>query len=843
MKRLRISHCNTTFLVLVTILLATSSVFAEPVRIIQSLDNDWRFSKGDTPDAREPAFDDSAWRKLNVPHDWSIEGPFAADLPSRGAGGNAPTGIVWYRKALTFPDGTIESNKRIFVDFDGIMQNSDVWINGVHLGHRPYGYVSFQYELTDHLKARGPNILAVRADTSQQPASRWYSGGGIYRHVRLKIMNPVHIENWGTFVTTPKVSESAATVNVRSTIINQSDASCDVSLVVNILGPDGTSIATSETSLKSISAGKTLDIDQDVTIDNPKLWDIEDTQMYTAIASIKTGGGGGTIIDDETVPFGIREFEFKSDTGFWLNGKNFKLKGACLHHDAGGLGAAVPEDEWIHRLQMLKKYGVNAIRTAHNPPSPEFLNACDKVGMLVMDEMFDCWQVAKNPYDYHLYFDEWHLIDTRDTVRRDRNHPSIIFYSAGNEIHDTPNAAKAIAILEPLVKTFHENDPTRPVTQGLFRPNRDSNGGAYRNGLSDLLDVVGTNYRDTELLAAWKEKPTIKIVGTEQGKSLDIWSQCRDNPQHSGQFIWTGVDYLGETMSYPSIGASSGILYITNRPKNEALERAGWWSTKPVVYMVRSSRGGFDIPSLAPDTDPGIAPLPGNTRGNRGAVRDSRGGGGDGRGRGGAAFGGFSMQRTTPVPTYDWTPANLEPHREIVNVYSNCDEVELFLNDKLLGSKPRGAIDSVRVWNVDFSPGTLRVVGKNNGQIVATNELKTAGEAARVTLSSSTPKLFADFDSLAHVTVAITDSNGVQIPTANNNLNFTITGPGEIAALSNGLTQAQNFRGTEHDAWAGQLTAYIRATSSNGPITLTATSEGLTKATLTFETAPARQNH
>ena len=832
---MKIRQCSlsaSAFLVLVITLVLGSSVLAKSVRFIQSLDTNWRFSKGDTPDAKDPAFNDSAWRKVNVPHDWSIEGPFAANLPAGGSGGNAPTGVVWYRKTFTLSLGTIESQKRVFVDFDGIMQNSDVWINGIHLGHRPYGYVSFQYELTNHLNATGPNIIAVRADTSQQPASRWYSGGGIYRHVRLQIMNPVHIDNWGTFVTTPEISEDAATVNIRSTVINQSDAPRDVSLVINILGPDGTSVAVAESSSQSVLAGKTLDLDQDIMINHPRRWDIEDTQMYTAIASIKTGGNEGTIIDDETVPFGIREFEFKSDTGFWLNGRNFKLQGVCLHHDAGGLGTAVPEDEWIHRLQRLKKYGANAVRTAHNPPSPEFLNACDTVGMLVMDEMFDCWQVGKNPFDYNLYFDEWNLIDTRDTVRRDRNHPSIILYSAGNEIRDTRNADKAIAILESLVKTFHENDPTRPVTQGLFRPNQDGNSGAYRNGLSDLLDVVGTNYRDSELLAAWRNKPTIKIVGTEQGKSYSIWSQCRNNPQHSGQFIWTGVDYLGETRAYPSIGASAGILYFTNRPKNEALERASWWSIKPVVYIVRTegSRWG----GLAPDTDPGIAPLPGSAAGR-------------GRGRRGGVPGGgmgtMAWRLNQSGPTNDWTPANLEAHRETVSVYSNCEEVELFLNDQSLGSKPCGTRDPVRVWTVDFAPGRLKAIGKNYGEIVTTDELVTAGDAAKITLSASRKKLYADFDSLAHVIVSITDDKGVKIPAAKNKVSFSITEPGEIAALANGLTQAQDFRGTEHDAWAGQLTAYIRATSADGPITLTATAEGLTKAVLTFQTAPARPGH
>jgi beta-galactosidase len=835
-------------------------------RIVQSFDSDWRFYKGDATGAEAVAFQDNAWTTLSVPHDWPIEGPFLQNAPTRGSGAFAPSGVVWYRK--TFPTPANAAGKKVFIDFDGIMQNSDVYINGFNLGHRPYGYVSLQYELTSHLNTDGkPNILAVRADTSAQPASRWYNGGGIYRHVRLEVKDPVHIDNWGTFVTTPKVDKAAATVHVRSSVINQSAAPRDVSLQVTILGPDGKSVGTAETKPQSVPAGKTLDFDQDVTVNTPSIWDLENPALYTATAAVRADG---QTIDDQTVPFGIRSFEFKADTGFWLNGQNFKIKGVCLHSDAGPLGIAVPEDEWIHRLSAIKQYGGNAVRTAHNPPSPEFLNAADKVGMLVMDEMFDCWDVAKNPQDYHLYFDQWNLIDTRDTVRRDRNHPSIVLYSAGNEIHDTPNPAKAIPILTKLVATFHENDPTRPVTQALFRPNSDGNGGSYNNGLSDLLDVVGTNYRDAELLAAWQKKPTIKLIGTEQGKTLQIWSQARDNPQHSGQFIWSGVDYLGEVGGFPNIAAGSGIFDLTNRPKNECLERASWWSTKPVVYLVRGGGGGGR--GLLPGVDPGIPQLPTDPGGAGGgggspsagadlppdvtgplfdiaapggaAPAGGRGGRGAGA-RGGAAGAapGGAPGRGGVRPTYDWTPAALTPHSETVNVYSNCDEVELFLNDKSLGAKPRGARDSVRTWQVDFAAGTLRAVGKNKGEVVARNELTTAGAPAKIAFAPSTTKLFADFDSLSHVTVSITDANGNQVPTAANLVTFKVTGPGMLAAVANGSNTVQDFRAPQHAALNGQLAAYIRATGAGGPVTLTATADGLAPATLTFETAPARPGH
>ncbi len=842
-------------LLALSVTLAAAAARADSARQIQSFDNNWRFLKSDAPGADTPAFDDSAWTKLSLPHDWAIDGPFLANAPTRGSGGFAPSGVVWYRKSFPTPQG---ADKRTFVDFDAVMQNSDVYINGFHLGHRPYGYISFQYELTGHLNTDGkPNILAVRADTTQQPASRWYAGGGIYRHVRLETTDPVHIDNWGTFVTTPKVSAAAATVHVRSTVINQSAAPRDVTLQVGILGPDGQSVYSGETAPQSVPAGKSVDFDQDITINNPKLWSLENPALYSATASIRAGT---QTIDDQSVPIGIRNAEFRSDTGFWLNGKNFKLKGVCMHADAGGLGMAVPEDEWIHRLQALKQFGANAVRTAHNPPSPEFLDACDRLGMLVMDENFDCWDVAKNPFDYHLYFDQWSLIDTRDQVRRDRNHPSIILYSAGNEIHDTPNPAKAIPILQGLVKTFHENDPTRPVTQALFRPNSDGNGGAYKNGLADLLDVVGTNYRDQELIDAQKAKPSIKIVGTENNKPESAWAIMRDTPSYSGSFIWTGVDYLGETMAYPSIGAGAGYLDITDRPKAEAYERGSWWSDTPVVYIARAAGGngggaGRGAPGAAPGAAPGGAGAEGGGGGadagdllSGGAsvfVAAPGGGRGGARGGRGAAPGGAPAagRGARGGSAVDWSPANRDPHPETIDVNSNCDEVELFLNDKSLGSKPRGKLDSVRTWQVEFAPGTLKAVGKNAGQPVANFELATAGPASQVTLQPSTQKLFADFDSLAIITVNIADAKGTLVPGATNNVSFKLTGPGEIAALATAPAVAQNFHGTEHATSNGQLTAYIRATGATGPITLTATAEGLAPATTTFETALARSGH
>ncbi|HVX84094.1 MAG TPA: glycoside hydrolase family 2 TIM barrel-domain containing protein [Phycisphaerae bacterium] len=861
---------------------------AEEPRQVQSFDKDWRFLKGDATGAEAPAFADSSWERVDVPQDWAILGPFTADAPTGGAGGFAPSGVSWYRKSFSLPAGA--EGKHVFIDFDGVMANSDVWVNGFHLGKRPYGYSSFQYELTGHLNPAGQaNVIAVRTDTSAQRASRYYEGAGIYRHVRLEIEDAVHIDHWGAVVTTPKVTADAATVHVTTKVVNQSDAPREVALDVTLVGPDGKPAGTARSAPQTVAAGQSVMLAGDVTLSKPEIWDIDHPAMYQAVATIDAGGGAGKAIDDESVPFGVRSFDFSSETGFSLNGKNFKLIGVCLHADAEGLGIAVPEDEWIYRLQTLKTLGVNAVRTAHNPPSPEFLDACDKVGMLVMDETFDCWTVGKNTYDYHIFFKEWNLIDARDMVMRDRNHPSIVLYSSGNEIHDTPNAELAKSILKPLVETIHEADPTRPVTQALFRPNSDGEGGAYKNGLSDMLDVVGTNYRDDELLAAHAAKPTIKIVGTENKKDAASWAKVRDNPAYSGHFIWSGVDYLGETFAFPNIGAGSGIVYDTDQIKPEGYQDASWWLDQPVVYMARTVTGGFGRGGRggaggagggrggrqggpgAPNDDglDGQPPPPGANAGGDGPTLAMRladgtmyiaapGGGAPGGGapaggngagprggrggRGGAAGGAFAG-RGGPTTFMDWDSTNSAPHQETVQVYSNCDEVELLLNGQSLGSKPRGTPDSVRAWTVDYAPGTLKAIGKNKGQAVATYDLTTPGKPAKLVVTASTQKLFNDFDSVAHVTVTVTDDKGVTIPNAANQIKFTLSGPGKVEALENAHLVAQDFRGDTHDAYNGQCVGFIAATGDSGKITLTVSSPGLADGTISFQSAPGRPLH
>jgi beta-galactosidase len=765
-------------------------------RITSSFDRDWRFLKEDAAGADKQDFDDSAWRKLDVPHDWSIEGPVDEKTLTGQGGGFLPAGVGWYRKHFTVSNAL--RDRLVFIEFDGVMANSDVWINGFHLGDRPYGYVGFGYPLTPHINFGQDNVIALRADTSKQPASRWYTGAGIYRHVRLVIKDAVHIPEWGTFISTPQVSGKEAILKVAVEVVNKSNVTKSVSLQADVIAPDGKLIATREEKRLpvNLAPNQTVTLELEVAVANPQLWHVGNGALYRAVARIRADG---RVVDDESISFGIREFHFDPATGFWLNGKNFKLEGACLHHDGGAFGAAVPLAVWEHRLNELRKLGVNAIRTAHNPPAPEFLELTDRMGFIVMDELFDQWTVAKNPFDYHLNFNEWSKIDLRDTVLRDRNHPSVIIYSAGNEIHDTPKAELAKEILRGLVDEFHRYDPTRPVTQGLFRPNVSHD---YDNGLADLLDVVGQNYREQEILAAYRQKPTRKILGTENTHELIQWLAVRDHPEYSGQFIWSGIDYLGEAGRYPRIANNSGLLYKTAAPKPIAFQRQSWWSEKPMVYLTRR----VARTPLAP-TDPGYNPID---------------------------------ERRPQVLFSDWTPKNLQPHEDAVEVYSNCEVVELFLNGKSLGQQTRPKDDSARSWKVNFAPGTVRAVGVNQGKIAATYELRTAGTPARLLLVSDKSSIINSWDDVAFVTVSILDEQGTVVPNAENVINFKVEGAGLVAAVDSANNNSHEpYQATRRQAFQGVCLALLKANANRGKIRLTATSTNLRSASVELAVARA----
>jgi beta-galactosidase len=614
-------------------------------------------------------------------------------------------------------------------------------------------------------------------------------------------------------------------------VTNESSAPADLSLRVRIAGPGGTSVTTKDFSSAapaSVAAGATADLNAETTISNPDRWDIGHGALYTVHATLLRDGKA---VDDEDVPFGIREFHFDADKGFFLNGVHHKVYGVALHTDGGAVGTAVPLGVWERRLTELRKLGVNAIRTAHNPPAPEFLDLADRMGFLVMDEMFDCWTVAKNPYDYHLYFKDWSIRDTTDTVMRDRNHPSIILWSAGNEIHDTPRPEIAIPILKSLVATFHQNDPTRPVTQALFRPNASHD---YEDGLADLLDVIGQNYREQEILAAHAQKPTRKIIGTENTHDRNQWVAMRDHPEYSGQFLWSGIDYLGESRVWPTIGSGSGLLLSTALPHGRAFERQSWWSTTPMVAMVR--RVSITRPT---PVDPGYANATSIDQ-SAAAPTAPRTAAQPDAPRAVAPPPDPSVRFSEPLLA-DWTPKDLGPHTEAIEVYTNAEEVELFLNGKSLGTQRLHPDASAITYAIPFEPGTLKAVARNDGKIVATEELKTAGKPAKLVFAADKPTmpLTPDWNDARYVTATLVDDAGTRIPDSSTVIHFSASGPASIIAVDNGnMMDHDPFQATERKLYQGNALAILRATGSSGQVTVTAAADGIPAASLTLTTAP-----
>jgi beta-galactosidase len=750
----------------------------EVSRIILNFDSDWQFLKDDAPGAENPSFDDSKWRKLDVPHDWSIEGPYNLANPTSRGGGYLPAGIGWYRKNFTVNEA--DSKQKIFIEFDGVMANSDVWINGFHLGKRPYGYSSFGYDLTGHIKfgKNESNVLSVRADNSLQPASRYYTGAGIYRHVRLITTNQIYFEQWGVYISTSQVSDKKAVINLQTRIINESTSSNPIILETVILDPSGKIIKTVE-SKQSVQAGKTITVNQSVEVADPLLWDIVQPNLYKAITKIKSAK---YTIDEQTTVFGIRNSKFEAATGYWLNGKNIKIKGVCLHHDGGAFGSAVPLRAWERRLELLKEVGVNAIRTAHNPVAPEFLDLCDRMGFLVMDETFDTWTASKpnGEKGYNQFFTQWWERDTRDMVLRDRNHPSIIIYSVGNEIRDNLNDSTGFKKYKDQQDLIHKLDPGRPVTMALFRPGSSK---VYMNGFVEKMDIVGQNYREKELVDAHLAKPERIVIGTENGHGLTEWLILRDNAFMSGQFLWTGIDYLGEAL-WPAISYDKGLFDRTGGWKQFSYQRQSWWSDKPVVHIVRK------------EDNAGVGEFVAN-----------------------------------------WTPVDFGTYDDArVQVYSNCDEVELFLNGKSLGAKAKPDDDSPRSWEVTFEKGTLKAVAKNKGVEVASDELKTAGAPARIILIADKSKITKNWDDVSYITAKVVDAEGIICPNVNKLISFGVSESGFISAVDNGDNNSHEaYQASERFTFKGQCIAMIKAKTATGKITVTASSPELTSGSVTIE--------
>jgi len=568
------------------VLASVSHAASAPRDGAQVLFNDgWLFAKSDIAGAEAPAFDDSSWRKLDLPHDWSIEGPF----DSKWASGTAclPAGIGWYRKHFDF---TPAADQTVIIRFDGVYKNSTVYLNGQKIGERPYGYSSFEYNLTPYLKA-GDNVLAVRVDHRDFADSRWYPGSGIYRNVYLTTTPGVHIDRYGVFVTTPQIDDQSATIVIQTSMRNDRATSAAVSLKIRILDPSGREASMLVANGFNLVRTSTDTFKDTIKNPNPVLWSVDHPMLYTAVAEIFQDG---KTIDTYSAPFGIRDAKFDPDTGFSLNGQSMKLKGVCLHEDAGGLGSAIPRQVWERRLRILKAAGVNAIRTSHNPPAPEFLDLCDQLGFLVMDEAFDEWSKGKKKWidqwngtqfsldGYHEVFDQWSDRDLQDMVLRDRNHPSIVMWSIGNEI-DYPNdpyplnSPEPVEIAKRLVKDVKALDPSRPVTAACAS--------IATNLYYPQLDIVGYNYQEPRYADDHAKNPGRVIYGSENKHDLASWLAVANNPFICAQFLWTGIDYMGEAHGWPDHASFDGILDLAGFPKPMYYFRQSLWVDKPMVHI------------------------------------------------------------------------------------------------------------------------------------------------------------------------------------------------------------------------------------------------------------------
>ena len=793
---------------------------------------------GDIPYA-QPGFDDSGWRKLDLPHDWGIEGPFKQEYP--GDTGKLPWwGVGWYRKH--FIVGAADGERRLHLDIDGAMAYAALWLNGQFVGGWPYGYASFQLDLTPYLRVGAENVVAIRLDNPPD-SSRWYPGGGIYRHVWLEKTAPVHLAHWGTYVTTPAVSRDAATVNVDVVLENDSAEKIRATVTTRIyeLGPDGRpaggAVATSEAALAEIDPahGREAARSNLLTVNRPRLWDLRNPRRYVAVTTVEQSG---KIVDRGETPFGIRTIRFDPDRGFLLNGERVRINGVCDHHDLGALGTAINTRALERQLQLLQEMGCNAIRTSHNPPAPELLELCDRMGMVVMDEAFDCWRRGKRPNDYHLLFDDWYEKDLRALVRRDRNHPCVILWSIGNEIREQwePDGWRFAAHLAGIVR---EEDRTRFVISAC------NNVESGYNGFQAALDVFGFNYKPNEYgrFHAWH--PTQPVLGSEtascissrgeyffpvsenkadgradfQVSSYDLyaprWALPPDvefrgldrNPFVAGEFVWTGFDYLGEPTPYNT--DASNLLNFSD-PAEQARMAQELKELGRITVPSRSSYFGiFDLAGFKKD---------------RFYLYQAR------------------WRPDLPLahilPHWNW-PERVGQVTPVV-VYTSGDEAELFLNGRSLGRQKLAPQQYRLRWDaVKYQPGELHVVAYKQGQKWAEEFVRTTGPAAKVLLQADRGELQADGQDLSFVTVTIADQNDLLVPRAKNLVTFAITGPGEIAAVDNGdATSFEPFQAMERKAYNGLALVIVRTKAGQpGAITLRAQSEGLTPAEVTLQSS------
>ena len=800
-------------------------------RELKNIDKGWLFTLTDTVQPIAADYDDGSWRVLNLPHDWSIEGDFHVNNPCGASGGALPGGIGWYRKHLPI-DATAAAGK-LYILFDGVYMNSTVYINGHELGTRPYGFSSFQYDITPYVKPGQDNVIAVRVDNSRQPNCRWYSGSGIYRHVYLLQTADTHVGQWGTYVTAvPSKDYGKATFDISVNVENGEKAK-----VTNILlDADGRQVGKASGSADSRSSV----FNSRITVSRPHLWTVADPYIYTVRTEVSVGGR--TVDVYETVT-GVRAFDFDAEKGFSLNGERMKINGVCQHHDLGCLGAAVNEDALHRQLKKLKDMGCNAIRCSHNPPSPELLAMCDTMGFIVMDESFDMWHRKKTKYDYSEYFDEWFERDLTDLVLRDRNHPSIMIWSIGNEVleqwssdgedeltleeanlvlnmgHDASTLANSdemsvnSLLTRRLVEIIKELDPTRPVTAGCNEP--DPNNHLFKSG---AIDIIGYNYHNADVAAVPEKFPGKPFIYTESVSGLmtrgyyvmpsdsviiapkewwlpysdptymcssydntcapwannheETWDIVKHNDFVGGQFIWTGWDYIGEPTPYqfPARSSYFGIIDLAGFPKDIYYFYQSEWTDKPVLHL---------------------------------------------------------------FPHWNWLPGQTI---DMWCYYNNADEVELFVNGKSQGVRSKADSHQYHVmWRVTFEPGEVSVVARKDGRQVGEQTIRTAGQPHHLELSADRSVLTADGRSMAFVEVSVVDADGNLCPCAENQVFFDVEGEAVIAGVDNGAqASSERFKDNKRKAFAGRCLVVLQSTDNAGDVTLTARTVDMPAATLTL---------
>ncbi|MDN3654638.1 beta-galactosidase GalB [Ferruginibacter paludis] len=794
-----------------TFFLLAAIAFLSPVKNVTaqrtraSFNNNWKFKLDSLNDYSKPSANTRGWRTLNVPHDWSIEFPFDSASPTGNGGGALRGGLGWYVKNFTVP--LASKNKIVSIDFDGVYMNSEVWINGHWLGLRPYGFSSFRYDLTPWLKyGTENNVIAVKVDNSKQPNSRWYSGSGIYRNVWLVTTDKIYIDHWGTFITTPVVNKNSATVHIAANIRHADDPQKNVivtNIIYNAAGREVARKTSNSISLKDTVSG----VAHDLTVTAPSLWSDTNPYLYKVVTQVMSDG---KLIDAYTTPMGIRSFVFDVNKGFLLNGKPVKINGVCDHHDLGCLGAAINTRALERQLEILKGMGCNGIRTSHNPPAPELLDLCDKMGFIVMDEAFDMWKKQKNKYDYHLVWDEWHQRDLEDLILRDRNHPSVFMWSIGNEILEQWDSS-GITIAKELAGIVKALDTTRPITSALNDPQPGNK--IYQSG---ALDLVGFNYHHQNFADFQKNFPGQKFIGTETVSALETrghydlipsdslrrWPERWDKPFNegnkdltvsaydnvsapwgstheetwkemkkynflSGQYIWTGFDYIGEPTPYPWPARSSyfGIIDLAGFPKDVYYMYQSEWTNKNVLHL---------------------------------------------------------------LPHWNWKQGDTV---DVWAYYNNADEVELYLNGKSVGIKKKTGDDLHVMWRLPFEPGTLKAISRKNGGTVLTKEVTTAGPAYKIELTADRKIIASGGDDVSFVTVKVLDKNGNLVPDAANLVQFEVTNGGSIAGVDNGNeTSMESFKDNKRKAFNGLCLAVIKAGSKKGNIVLKATAPGLQTA-------------